>query len=81
MISQEKQELCESQSRKNLLEKSLLDLVMRFFQTDFKFTFKSESSAAEISGLGNLPNPLSWVNFHYISVVPSDNLLVKYPTH
>jgi len=35
----------------------------------------------EISGLGNLPNQVSWVNFHYISAVPSDNLLVNYLIH
>jgi len=43
--------------------------------------FLNRSSAAEISELGNLPNRLSWMNFHYISVVSSDNSLVKYSIH
>jgi len=43
--------------------------------------FLNQSFADEISGLGNLPNRLSWVNFHFISVVPSDNPLVKYSIH
>jgi len=50
------------------------------FQTDFKSVL-NQSYAIEIIGLGNLPNRLSWVNFHYISVVPYDNLLVKYLIH
>jgi len=43
--------------------------------------FLNKSSAAKISGLGNLPNRLLWVIFQCISAVPSDNPLVKCSIH
>jgi len=54
--------------------------MMRNSQIDFK-SILNQSYTLEISGLGNLPNRLSWVNFYYISAVLYDNPLVKYSIH